>query len=284
MPGIELAPYGTIQYGVHENLGETEYRNAAAWSSTEGRQFLNPEYTSLHRASSTGGNFIPPSTAVIGRYMHMKCLEKDRLANGAFEVWHGATRQGGFHDRRLELEPFGVELMTTKEFEAGSGAADGILSNSAMRKFLDQRTTSTELSVFSRDENYGLDLKARIDAYNPDGGIMVDLKSTKSAAPEIVNNKIYEFNYHIQFAWYERVAQLSGLEVNKWAIFWAEKKAPFATHITVFSDEAKMHARHELHRLLELLKADTEAEAPSTGWPVWTSVTVPNWVKLKSAA
>jgi len=70
------------------------------------------------------------------------------------------------------------------------------------------------------------------------------------------------------------------LDVEKWAIFWAEKKPPFATHITVFSEEAKEFARQELHRLLAKVKADIETEEPTTGWPVWTSIEPPKGANL----
>ena len=76
-------------------------------------------------------------------------------------------------------------------------------------------------------------------------------------------------------AWYERRAVLSGLPVNKWFIFWAEKKAPFATHITVFSDDAMKAAREQLHAVLQMVAADTHSEEPSTGWPVCTSIEPP---------
>ena len=55
---------------------------------------------------------------------------------------------GGFHARREEIEPFGTRLITTKEFEAGSGAGQAILDNPAMRSFVDHPNTAKELSFW----------------------------------------------------------------------------------------------------------------------------------------
>ncbi|MGB0796397.1 MAG: PD-(D/E)XK nuclease-like domain-containing protein [Paracoccaceae bacterium] len=280
MDGTEFKSYSCGEYiedGIYDGLDEQVYRDGPGWSSTEGKRFLDPAYTPLHRAAGSSGIGINPSVAAIGQYAHAKVLEPHRLINDPvlFEVWHGATRQGGFHARREEIEPFGTRLITTKEFEAGSGAGQAILDNPAMRSFVDHPNTAKELSIFGKDPEYDISTKARIDLYNYDKGYLGDIKTTQSAAPQNCQKKAEEYLYGFQMAWYERRAVLSGLPVNKWFIFWAEKKAPFATHITVFSDDAMKAAREQLHAVLQMVAADTHSEEPSTGWPVWTSIQAP---------
>jgi hypothetical protein len=269
-----------IKDGIYDGLDEQLYRDASYWNYSVAKLFLDDGFTPLHRAEGTGSGGINPSVAVVGQYAHAYALEQHRLTGEygypLFEVWPGKTRQGGFHARREEIEPWGQRLMTTTEFEAGSGAGRAFLQNTAMRKVIDHPNSLKELSIFGRDPEFDVSTKARIDLYNEkNGGYLIDLKTTNSASPTNCQKKIEEYLYGGQMAWYERRARLSGLEVNKWAIFWAEKKAPFATHITVFSDEAMEFYRNQLRQVLTLVAADTHSEEPSTGWPVWTSIQAP---------
>lgn len=280
MDGIEFKSYSSgedIEDGIYHELGEKFYRDAAYWNFSSSKLFLDDGFTALHRVNGTGARGMNPSVSVIGRYAHVKSLQPYLLQADIplFEVWHGATRQGGFHARAQEIKPWGTELMTTKEFEAGSGAGQAFLDNPAMRKVIDHSGSAKELSIFGNDQEYDIKTKARIDLYNSTNGYLIDLKTTASASPKNCQKKIEEFAYGYQLAWYERRARLSGLDVNKWAIFWAEKKAPFASHITVFSEEAMEFYRKGLHRILALVAADTHSEEPSTGWPVWTSIQPP---------
>ena len=142
MDGTEFKSYSCgehIEDGIYDGLDEQVYREAPYWSSTEGKRFLDPSYTPLHRAVGASGNGINPSVAAIGQYAHAKVLEPHRLLADPplFEVWPGVTRQGGFHARREEVEPFGTRLITAKEFEAGSGAGQAILDNRALRSLID---------------------------------------------------------------------------------------------------------------------------------------------------
>jgi hypothetical protein len=278
MPGIQFESYGTeIGYGIHPGLPEQTYRDLPASNFSFAKLLNDPAITRAHLLCGSGLSTVAPHIAAPGTVAHVLTWEPHRqMADPpAIEVYEAQTRQGNFHERRQEVEPFGTTLVTRKEWDAGAGAAEGVKNNQQMRWFIDDPDTDKELSILVRDAQYGIDLKGRIDGYNHKHKIMVDLKTCKSAAPLIVHDKIYEFSYHIQLAWYERCANLAGLDVEKWAIFWAEKKPPFATHITVFSEEAKEFARQELHRLLAKVKADIETEEPTTGWPVWTSIEPP---------
>lgn len=280
--GTQFQSYSSgedIKDGIYDGLDEQIYREAPFWNYSVAKLFLDDGFTSLHRAKGTGGRGINPSVAVVGQYAHALALEEHRLTgeNGPplFEVWPGKTRQGGFHARREEIEPWGQRLMTTTEFEAGSGAGRAFLENTAMRKVIDHPNSAKELSIFGRDPEFDVGTKARIDLYNAKYGYLIDLKTTASASPTNCRKKIEEYLYGCQMAWYERRALLSGLEVHKWAIFWAEKKAPFASHITVFDEDAMKFYRNQLRQVLALVAADTHSEEPSTGWPVWTSVSAP---------
>ena len=270
MDGIEFESYSDeIAYGCHPGLSEDDYRNWPAANHSYAKLFNDPAITAAHLACGNGNSTVAAHIAAPGSIAHVLTWEPCRMQQDppAFEVYPSQTRQGMFHERRMEVESFGSKLVTQKEWDAGAGAAEAVLANPRMRWFIDHPQTEKELSILVRDLQYGIDLKGRVDGYNREHKILCDLKTTKSASPLIVRDKVYEFSYHTQAAWYERCLNLAGLDVEDWVIFFVEKKPPFPTLIMKFSDAAKDHARQELHNLLAKVKADIEAEEPSTGWP-----------------
>ena len=58
MDGTEFKSYSCGEYiedGIYDGLDEQVYRDGPGWSSTEGKRFLDPAYTPLHRAAGSSG-------------------------------------------------------------------------------------------------------------------------------------------------------------------------------------------------------------------------------------
>ena len=275
--GFSIEPDG-IEYGIHKGLSEELYHRASAVNATFVKAFAKPENTMAHLKAGHGDKAIAVSTAAIGTMVHAAVLENRDVE---FEMWSGQTRQAGFKARESELAIEGKKLLTPKEYDAALGAIEAVRNCKAMRWFLDHPETVKELSIFVKDPVYDMTLKARADAYNMENGYLVDLKTCASAAPEVFCKAVYDYGYDLQFAVYERVAQLAGLPVNQWSIFCVEKKAPFCTNIFTFSEEAKEIARANLERLLVSIQADINKENPTTGWPEFTIIEPPAWKKLQ---
>ena len=267
-----------LPLGIHKHMSDELYHAAPGVSSTFVKAFSRPENTMAHLKAGTSEKAIAVSTAAIGSMVHAAVLEN---RDQEFEMWHGTTRQGNFKVHESELAADGKKLLTSKEYQAALGAIDAVRKHEGMSWFLDHWETEKELSIFVKDPVYDLTLKARADGYNHENGYLVDLKTCASAAPEVFQRAVYEYRYDLQMAHYERVAQLAGLPVRQWSIFCVEKKAPFATHICTFGDEAKEIARADLERLLAKIQTDIHDENPATGWPQFTIIEPPAWKKLQ---
>ena len=275
--GFAIEPDG-IEYGIHKGLSEELYFRASAVNATFVKAFSKPENTMLHLKSGTSEKAIAASTAAIGTMVHASVLENRDVE---FEMWSGQTRQAGFKAREAELAQEGKKLLTPKEYDAALGAIGSVRNCKPMRWFLDHPHTEKELSIFVKEPVYDMTLKARADAYNRENGYLVDLKTCASAAPEVFVKAVYDYGYDLQFAFYERAAQLAGLPVKQWSIFCVEKKAPFATNIFTFGEEAKEIARANLERLLVKIQADINDGNQTTGWPEFTIIEPPAWKKLQ---
>jgi hypothetical protein len=100
-----------------------------------------------------------------------------------------------------------------------------------------------ERSIFWRDKDTGIWLKARPDAIPGDGGDFVDLKTTarKVLWHELVR-ELGEYNYHQQGALICRAArEVLGIERPTFTLVFVEKKPPHCVRVVTVKD-------HELER------------------------------------
>ena len=69
-----------------------------------------------------------------------------------------------------------------------------------------------EVSIFSEDAETGVQLKARLDAYDPESGWVVDIKTCQNASAGAFRSALSNSGWAIQAAFYRRVMVLAGLK------------------------------------------------------------------------
>lgn len=93
---------------------------------------------------------------------------------------------------------------------------------------------NSEVSLFWQDSEFGLDCKARMDWYDPDSGVIVDLKFTNHIGKADTQKPLQDF-YAVQATWYIRgVSQLSKNTADFFFVF-IEKYAPHQISIVPVS-------------------------------------------------
>lgn len=86
----------------------------------------------------------------------------------------------------------------------------------------------TEVSLFWRDERFGVDCRARLDSRPKRGTIYTDYKTCESAEPEDLRRSIAAYGYHVQADWYCEGIRLTGLcERPTFLFLFQEKDAPY---------------------------------------------------------
>ena len=265
-----------VTYGVHLNMPAHIYHQSDGVNAT----FLKAlgTTTPLHIHEGDPKNFAQ-ATADFGTAVHSGYLEphEDIVDWAPF-----LTRTGkAFKEAHAEKAAEGRVLLTEPEHERYLGAVAALHSNKDMAWLRDMDGTQTEVSMFVHDPLFDMQYKTRADIIHPEKGYLVDVKTTTSADPRNFQKAIFDYGYHIQMAFYAYVSGLAGYEVDTLAIFAVEKTQPHATHIYRFSDELKEYANQEMFRLLQLARDDIDSEKPTTGWPTYTEVTLPRWLKIK---
>lgn len=94
-----------------------------------------------------------------------------------------------------------------------------------------------ERSMFWKDPETGVWLKARPDALPSDSGDYADLKTTQSVFYRDLQSTVGDYGYHQQGALVLDGAKALGLPVSSFSLVWIEKKRPYCARVQTLKDE-----------------------------------------------
>lgn len=110
----------------------------------------------------------------------------------------------------------------------------------------------SEVSFFTQLEN-GIMGKAKIDLFQPNGDILVDLKTTKSANPKFFASDFGKLQYHLSLAWYREMMKAHNFNVRQVLIVAVSSTAPFITEVFNINDLIMDEGLECCHSALEAL-------------------------------
>ena len=124
--------------------------------------------------------------------------------------------------------------------KGGTNTYDGIIINP---------NTQREKALFTIDVERNIILKVKVDVDM--SGMFLDLKSTKSADPEVFMKDAANLGYGIQAAYYQKIAQLAKKESKMFGFIAVEKTAPFIHSVILLDDEDIKLELAKVNRLLD---------------------------------
>lgn len=183
------------------------------------------------------------------------------VASKALKEWKDAVK----------VEP-DKEWITPAQHELALAQAHVIVRVPELDELLMRSTTWIEVSCFWRDDVTGLWLKCRADVMalvgiegeDSYGWVVVDLKTTGSAAPDKFARSVIEYGYAEQCVLYSAgVAEATGIPVHKFIIAASETDAPHVCELY------ELKARWQLSAAQRCRDAiDRIAQCRRTGeWP-----------------
>lgn len=224
--------------GIHENIPEGIYRGAPGFNITTGLKMLRSEGHFMHA-------LLNPSeqTAAqrLGSLVHMRLFEPERFANSVICVPEHIPADKRTKARKQwneenlpvvveDAEDWSEEFFVLESHEARiiNGITEQISRKQVARELIFGNGPS-ELSIFWHENlpNEDVLCKGRLDKYYADEGIIVDLKTTQSAALEDFEKSAANYCYPMQAAHYTAGARRLDLEVREYLIVAVETKAPY---------------------------------------------------------
>jgi hypothetical protein len=217
----------TPEIGIHEGVPATEYHTWRALSSTWLKTWV-----ASSAAHANTEDLDPDKPAYrLGVAVHARLLEPqayydliavapqcDRRTTAGKELW--ASFLSGVNGRTVIDE----EMQDTV-----NGIRRVVESMRSCRETL-ASCEDRELSLVA--EVNGVLSKARLDAYDANAGLILDVKTTSVRVPEFAR-QAYNLNYALQMAWYRAVAQASGLTVNRCGILICETNKPWGCQVAL---------------------------------------------------
>lgn len=212
--------------GIYDDLSFVDYHNDSAVGSSTLKTIISKSPAHAKVRSS-----ISKEVADFGTAVHCAILEPEKFEK---TILRGPDNRRGkqWSDPAAEAEINGQVLLTSGDYDEVLEARDGVYRCATAKELL-SRKLAAERSLFWTDRETGIRLKARPDLITTDG-LIVDVKTTKSAHPESFMRDVLSYGYHIQEAHYTdgAFATHEGNFIVHGFVFLAiEKQEPWASAV-----------------------------------------------------
>lgn len=189
-----------------------------------------------------------------------------------FDSW----RTKDARDARDQARSEGLAPILADEHEHAKALADAVRGHEVAGAML--ATGRAEKSIYATHGETGVLLRGRADwiTEKRDGTpVVVDVKTTVSAAPRNIDRSMADYGYAMQAAWYIDLLAANGLPDAEFYFVFAEKTTPHFVSVAKASDDALDYGRQKNEKAIHLFKHCT-----STGeWPAYPihEANVPTW-------
>lgn len=243
--------------GIYDNLPNDEYHADSAVSSSTLK--IMASKTPAHAKAKTN---TATQATTYGAAVHTALLEPEKFDA---QVIRGYEDRRGkrWKDAQEDADARGCVLLTSSEYDTISALRASLQANKLVCDLLGGNGVN-EQSAFWTDDETDLRCRVRPDRINYDMRLMIDVKTTVSAASYDFQKSITKYGYHLQQAMYLDGYAQHGIKLKGFVFIAIEKTPPFACAVYQLDDDAEQ-AGYELYR--GTLKRYAECKASG----VWDS-------------
>lgn len=258
------------QVGIFDGITNEKY-HAADGLSSSGLKYLakSPAHYQEYKQNPPE----PTAQMRLGTAAHGAILE-EYLEKGEILKAPGSTRSTNLYKDFVKANPGKIHLLED-EFEQVSRIRDAVLSHPIASTLL--RGGKAEQSAFWIDPETGVLCKCRPD-YMRDDGLVIDLKTSQSAALADFQSSVISLRYHWQSAWYlNGLSLLLNRPLENFVHLVVESQAPFGIGIYVLDNVSIEKAREDVRKILLRY-----VDCVHTGeWPTYPAdiqnISLPHW-------
>ena len=269
-------------------IPDAEYRAAPGLSYSELCHLMrSPAHLQEYRRN-------PPERTkamALGAALHIKLLEPDRFTEEYVcfddtEFVESLRQRGNKNPRatndykdfkqQFELVTEGKEILTAEEYQQISNMAASALEHPAAGGLL-RLPGNVEMSLYWKDAESGVDMKARLDKYISSGRI-VDIKTTDNASADFFQRSIWNYNYYLQAAVYSTgVKEALKTEPGSYTLIAIEKNPPYAVAVYELDEVSMELGLLRMRSLIDLYAECLRAD----DWPGYSnrieSISLPSY-------
>lgn len=274
--------------GAYHSVEMSSYHADRTTLSASGAKLLLPPSTPAHFHWRQTHAQAPKAHFDFGHVAHKLVLgEGDELAILDPQI-HGLKKDGTVADNPAATATWKEAVARAREahevpihvndYHKALAMAQAVGAHpEAARLFADG---VAEMSLYSEDPESGIRLRGRADWITKIDGRMtiVDFKTAATAEPLQFSRAAAQYGYHIQAAWYRRLAQLLELDADPQFVFVvAEKTPPHLVSVVQFDEEAMEEGARLMRQAIDTFKHCTANDV----WPGYdtgiTPISLPAW-------
>jgi exodeoxyribonuclease VIII len=225
-----------------------------------------------YKAYIEGEKQEPTAAMIFGSLVHGVVFDQNNYAVLP-ENLDRRTKEGKAVYDMFMFANKGTELIVTQDqYEHALNIKNAVHNHEKASLLLQQG--QAEMSVFGKIENF--DAKCRVDFLNTKHNVIVDLKTTNSAAPDEFAKSVWNYRYHVQAAFY-----LDLTKAERFFFIAVDKEKPFNVELYELDPEAIERGRQEYKKDIQTLQ-----KCLDTGnWHGYTEdkkihiISLPTWAK-----
>ena len=253
-PSQVLTSITDLPHGIHADIPAEVYHRRELGVVNAGALKILSRQTPAHYRAWVDGQDKETAALEFGRAVHCALLEPDE-----FDKLYVCARSHPFNRpskrQRKAANPSDGTIKAIEYFDAWERELAGRTEISAdhyetlrgMQRSLDANPRARSLlhsglheaTAIWKDPDHGLLCKARMDGYDAERGLVVDLKTAEDASPEGFRKSVARYGYHIQHAPYASAMQALGCPARAFVFVAVEKEPPYALACYVLDAEAE---------------------------------------------
>ena len=222
---------------------------------------------------------------ILGRAIHCMALEGEEEFNKHFgeKKLSWATKEGKKEKERFNS--LGLTALSGDDMATVKGFTDAFNHHEAVCQLVvDGENPKFEETVLWVDEESGLGCRAKIDLCDSGVILVIDLKSTQNADPEVfIRGDFWKYKYHLQAAHYAAgwMAATKSTIPPDFYFYAGEKTPPYCSKVFKVSDRVIAYAMKERRKLINVYKEClTENEWPGYEESIYT-IHLPTWIERR---
>lgn len=259
--------------GIHYDVPFEEYQAIEAISAS---QLSALKRSPAHFRAALEATRKETSALVFGKALHYLILEPDKFAENVILGPDVKTRDNATY-RNWLLENPGKTIMLASEWEPLFDINEAIVKNKTAWSLL--QNTKREVSIVWRCRTTGELCKGRVDAWNPELKLLLDVKTCENASRFSFQKAISDYAYHRKAAWYEWGMYELGNPTDLFAFIAVEKEKPYGVKCYTLDAHDIRLAKYENEELLKKYACCKQLDT----WPCYEDcpedLGVPEWVR-----
>jgi exodeoxyribonuclease VIII len=176
----------------------------------------------------------------LGSLFHTICLEPERAEQEYAVAPDGLDRRTK-EGKAWVAENVEKQIVSAADWQMVAEMREALLRNTEIAEILKSGVAEQPVRTLHPDLFVGI--KAKPDWFDPQSGVILDLKTTTDASPTEFAKSVHKFRYHVQEAFYRDVLAAEGIEVTRFIFAAIEKEYPYLVATYELDDEAVGHGR-----------------------------------------